>query len=146
MIDYVRYRFRLFKLRWQESHVWKVHTEKLESFRQEGKPQIEVENLLQGNYFELDIVREEIRILATDFLESQAYKRFFPLPKYDDAKMWEKCRTITNRKVLTNLGITTVKSALLNDRKERVDLLVKVLVTVIGILGALTGLFAVILR
>lgn len=146
MIDYCRYRLNLFKLRWQESHMHKAYAQEINSLRQAGKPPIEIEAQEQGELFESRMMREEISILITDFLIGQADKRFLPLPEYDDEKMWEACYEIRNRKVLTNLGITTVRSALWNDRKERIELLVKVLAAIIGILGALTGLFAVIQR
>jgi hypothetical protein len=97
-------------------------------------------------YNELKPIWEEINIVVTSFLRVAAKKKFIPFPDFESPNMWEECSAISNQKVLSNLGIATVISALRNERREKIKLVLMVLAGVTGIVGALIGLLAGIKR
>ncbi len=66
--------------------------------------------------------------------------------KVDDENMWDRCNTISDEKVLSTLGINTINKNIRAELNERSELVLKYLGVLIGVIGAFTGLFAVILH
>ena len=89
---------------------------------------------------------EEISILTTDNLIRKARRRFVPIPPHETEEMWEQCDKISNRYVLTNKGISELRSSLRKERKEQVELIVMILATLTGFVGEITGLVAVTMK
>lgn len=97
-------------------------------------------------YVEDSMIEEEIAILATDYITQMARRRFVPIPSHDQNGMWDQCNKMSNRYILTHRGISQLRSSLRKDRKEQVELVVMILAVLTGIIGAATGLWAVILK
>ena len=146
MIEYLKYRAKLTKLFRQKEAIRSAYADDIRKARKEGKPSDDIQFLEHSSYFEESMVDEEISILATDNLIRKARRRFVPTPSRDDDGMWEQCDTISNRYVLTSKGISELRSSLRNERKEQVELVVMVLAILTGIIGAATGLVAVIMK
>lgn len=146
MVDYFRYRRTLSKLLRQKTRLRAVFRAEISKAHREGKPRAEIESLESQGHFEESMVDEEIAILATDHLIRKAQRRFVPVPARDEGGMWIQCDRISNRYVLTNRGISHLRSCLRTERKEQVEIFVIVVAVITGIIGAATGLVAVILR
>lgn len=106
----------------------------------------DIERLEHQIGFDYIVIQEEIDILITKYLRNRANKLFVPMPDYNDENMWDRCNTISNEKVLSTLGINTIKKNIRAELNERSELVFKYLGFLIAVIGALTGLFAVILR
>lgn len=78
--------------------------------------------------------------------DGKARRRFVPIPSRETDEMWEQCDTISNRYVLTDKGISQLRSSLRKEFKAQVELIVTVLAVLTGIIGAITGLVAVIMK
>lgn len=99
------------------------------------------------SYFEESCVEEEISVLITQTLIDTAGLLFIPFPNTNDNKYWKKCEHIyPNRKVLNNAGISEVRSLIRKEKIDRTKSLFTWTSYLIAIIGALTGLFAVILK
>lgn len=109
-------------------------------------PQDEIDSLESAARFEENMANEEISILITNRLVAKAGRRFIPIPPHNDDNMWDKCEIIGTQHVLTNMGISHLRSLLRNDVKENTELLVIIISTLTGIIGTITGLLAVILN
>ena len=75
----------------------------------------------------------------------KAEKRFLSVPSYDDADCWEK-GDYTQRRFLTPHGITQIHTLVREETSAQHKALLEWIIPLIGLIGALTGLLAVILR
>lgn len=146
MIEYLKYRAKLTKLFRKKEDIRNAYADDIRKARKEGKPSDDIQSLEHSSYFEDSMVDEEISLLATDHLIRKARRRFVPIPSHEAEGMWEQCSNISNRYVLTSKGISALRSPLRKERKERVELVVIILATLTGIIGAVTGLVAVIMK
>ncbi len=146
MIEYLQYRAKLTQLFRQKERLSADFTEKIRKAQKAGKPTEDIQSLENDWYFGEHCIDEEIASLATDNLIRKARRWFVPISSYDADGMWKRCDTINNRYVLTNQGISQLSSSLRKEHKERAELLVMVLSVLIGIVGAATGLVAVIMK
>jgi len=80
---------------------------------------------------------------VTDYLIDEARRNFVPIPDRDEPGMWEECHQLSLRQVLTNKGVSILRQSLREERKSRHEWWILALSTLVGIIGALTGLIAV---
>jgi len=146
MIEHVRYRAKLVKLFRQKKTVRSAFVEDIRKAQKEGKPRETYSALEHQSYFEESMIDEEISILATDNSIRMARRPFVPIPSRKTGGIWEQCHTIGNRWVLTSKGISELRSSLRTKRKEQVELVVRLLVPLTGVIGAVTGLVAAIMK
>jgi len=146
MIEHLKYRAKLAKLLRQKEALRNSFKEDIRKASKEGKPRGDIEYLEHQSYFEEDMIDEEISILATENLIHNARRRFVPIPSRETEGMWEQCHTISNRFVLTSQGVSELRSSLRKERKEQLEFVVQILATITGVVGAATGLVAVIMK
>ena len=111
--------------------------------RAEGKKTDNIRGLEHEAWFEEDMVNEEISILVTNYLVSKATKHFIAIPPHAEEGMWAQCNKISERYVLTNAGISALRSSLRAEAKERRDFIIPAIAALTGIIGTMTGLIAV---
>jgi len=90
-------------------------------------------------------IDESIRIFVTNYLLMQADRLFLPTPPYEDEKMWTQVDS-GERRVLTALGISSVRTAMRAELAQRREFFLKVLAALTGVIGAATGLLAIWLK
>ena len=146
MTEYCKYRAKLAKLFRQKERLRAAFAADIRKAQKDSKSREDIQSLEHQSYFEESMIDEEIAILATDNLIRKARRRFVPIPSHDTDGMWEQCNTISNRYVLTDQGISQLRSSLQKERKEHAEIVVMVLAVLTGIIGAVTGLVAVIMK
>jgi hypothetical protein len=114
--------------------------------RNERKPKGEIQRLDHDAWFEQRLIDEDISILTTDRLLRRAQRHFVPVPSIKEDSMWTKCEVTENRYILTSSGINKVRSLLRSEQKEGLEFILKILAALTGIVGAITGLVAVLLK
>jgi hypothetical protein len=141
MFDYLQLRWKLWKL----ARIWDGIDGANKARKEEAKKGAEVRDKLQEidqdtirDYFEY---QDDIRAAHSRFLVSKASQFILPIPDRNDKTMWEE--DYMGRTSLTKLGINTVRSAVRAERKARVELFVMWMPGIVGILGALIGLAAI---
>ena len=104
------------------------------------------DEVYQAESFELESIDEDISLLRTRYLINRAEKKSLPLPPMNEEDgFWETGR-ITGSWYLTNKGITEVRSLIRKDTREILEIFSKWVSILIGLIGAITGLVAVIRR
>ncbi len=73
-------------------------------------------------------------------------KYFIELPSYKNKEIWDENQTFVPKRVLTPKGITCVKSLLRNEQKDILDTSYIFIGVLIGFIGSITGLHAIILK
>jgi len=144
MFNYIKYRVKLNKLSKSRKKIHDIYSKDIREAQQKKKSRDEIEEIKHDQYFEYAMIQEEIDILITSYLRSKANTLFVSLPEYDDEKMWTECNKISQQKVLTTLGINKIKKTIRQERKERVEIILMVAASLTGIIGAITGLIALI--
>lgn len=146
MIEHLRFRRELAKRRRQEEHLRAFCKAEISKARSEGKSRSEIGGLEAQEHAEVTMLEEEIAIVVTEHWLRKAHRRFVPTPELKDGDMWIQCSRTSNEYVLTNRGISQLRTSLRRELKERVEVVVMAAAIVTGLLGALTGLVAVVLR
>ena len=116
-----------------------VHIRKAQK---DGRPQDEIQRLMGEASMEESIITDEIEGLSTAYLVDCANRLFIPIPERTDQLMWSES-SYERRQVLTHKGISTLRTAIRAEQKEQREFFVTVLASLIGIIGAITGLVAV---
>ena len=152
MFEQWKYRVKLHKLFKQKEMNRVAYDDQIQKARRDNASREDIEGLKLDCLQKEFRIEDEIAILVTDNLIQMASRHFVPVPSRKSEGMWGNCVTFDQR-VLTNNGISQLRSSLrkeFNERRkafyERVELVVKVLAVLIGIIGAITGLIAVIVK
>ena len=147
MINYCRYRLKLQKFFNEKKKQQDLYSREIKKAHKQNKSPQEIHMIKHEEFYEVETIQEKIDILITNYLRNKANILFVPLPDYDDKKMWTECSMISQQKVLTTLGISTIKTAIRKEWKERTELYLMwatfIVVSLTGIIGAITGLVAV---
>lgn len=146
MIEYLKYRIGISKLFKQRDKLHASFSEDIRKAHDGKKPEADIELIKADAMFEEQMVDEEISIIVTNNLIRQANRHFVPIPPHSEQNMWSQCNVISNRYVLTNDGITRLRSTLRSEQKERNEMWLTILAALTGIVGALTGLVSVMNR
>jgi len=105
----------------------------------------EADSVLQTEKFYLMVIEDEIAHLKTQYIISKAEKMSLPTPSVTDKDgLWEM-GNYTRKWCLTNKGITEMRREIRKERKEILELWSHWATILIGLIGAVTGLIAVIM-
>ena len=146
MIDKLKYYWRLKKLYKKQEITKKVYDNLIKKAKKEGKKGNEIQRLYSEAGSEYFLIQDQIDILITSYLKSEANKLILPIPEDDDIKMWKEAPDMCPYKVLSEKGVTELRSAIRRERKERREAHISWIAIIIGLIGAITGLLAVILK
>lgn len=143
MIDYLRYRWNLLKLQTKQKKDQRFYKGLIKEATQEDQDKDQIEALhaeASGSYWD---TQEELRILTQRHLLATATKLMVPIPdmKKQDDKFWEHRN---GRHTLTDQGVAYLKTAIRAERKQRTDVYMPWIFALTGLIGALTGLLAII--
>lgn len=137
------YRWNLRKLHRQRSRTVGVYKCMQEEARKEKKSREDIEILISGEMFEVDMIDDEIETLESRYLIESARKLVLPIPAFDkDSDTWDESK-ITRRFRLSKKAMVEIRSLVRKERKERREGMMLWLAALIGLIGALSGLLAV---
>lgn len=142
MIDEFKFHFKIRSLLRRSHRANQKNRNAISRARSEGQPSddiLSLENDEEHDYREYD---ELIREAMTTHLIHRARKLILPLPSDDEA--WSEGYLYGNR-ILTEKGITELRSAIRKERSERSRLWVTPLSLIIGLIGSATGLIGLLL-
>lgn len=97
---------------------------------------------LQKEHDELEFVEHRIFRLTSDYYWERAFRYGIPIP--DGPEYWEASRAFPGTDHLSRAGLSTLKAAIHEQRKRNMEVASVVLAGATGLVGALTGLLAVI--
>ena len=137
MFELIKYRWKLRKLE-KESNRIDMNFEK----NKKGLSANDLEFLRAEVSSEIWPVFEEINQLKSRRFCQIANRLMVPLPNQKDKELWEE-QSYTRIRVLTSKGIWELKKLIRQEKRERREGFVVWLAALVGIIGAITGLAAV---
>lgn len=147
-MNFLSYRIGLFKLNRKRSKEASVISKLAEKARKTGGER-KAEEVWQSESFDLQMIDDDILDLHSRYLYSKATKRFLPTPPFSEKDgMWEYTN-FKGKYHLTEKGIREMRGIIRKDTKERMELLsywYPWIGILFGLIGAITGLIAVIKR
>jgi hypothetical protein len=144
-MNYISYRWSLYKLHRIKNKAEKIFKRKIEEARKTCGLK-KVYEVMSTESYDVDLVKDEIADLMTKYLRATSEKMSLPFPPFStDSQLWEESH-ITGRRHLTNNGITYVRNLIRKEKRERLQIISQWIAIIIGLIGALTGLLAIILK
>jgi len=140
MFEAIKYRWELRKLEKEQNRITK-NFEK----NKKGLSGAELESLRADLGSESWPVLEKIDALKTKRFRQIADRLMVPMPESKDKELWQDLQYVGGR-VLTDKGFWELKKLIRQEKRERREGFVVWLAALTGIIGALTGLAAVLMR
>lgn len=141
-MNYFSYRLKLFNYSRKRERIRKLYSKDLEVAKKKDDRE-EIESLLSALDYEQSEPEEKIKRLKTQYLISIADKLSLPTPPITEKEeRWEESG-FSGRHVLTNKGITELRSLIRQEKRERYELMFRWVSILIGLIGAIIGLVAV---
>jgi hypothetical protein len=141
MLAYLRFRYRLWRSERRGLRISKRNATIFEAAEKRKASKEEIVALQSEVGAAEWFSQIEIQQLHSDYLRSVAYKLVIPIPSLGENLMWDKFSD--NLHCLSEHGINKVRADIRAEKKARVELFLMWMPGVVGILGALTGLAAV---
>jgi hypothetical protein len=123
--------------------VAKLHDNVIRNAVKEKKPSEEIEALISERMVETGYIDEEIKVLVSNKLRRKAEGLFLPVPGFGEGGMWET-GDFSNLLYLTPSGITKLRGIIREETAARRKAVLEWVTPLVGIIGATTGLLAVI--
>ena len=143
MIEYIKFKSALRKFDKYKEEVRNTYDQEIAQARKEQKSGDDLRMIEHSAWAEDRMYNEEISIIVTQYLLKKARKHFLPIPPIEETEMWEQCNQISTQFVLTNAGITKMRSLLRTEAKERREAILSYIAALTGLIGTATGLIAV---
>jgi hypothetical protein len=145
MISTIKYRWRLNRLSRKIALERKHYNKAIDEAKSRRAKQQEIA-LLESEFFSsYDEYREEIENLITQRLIRKARRLMLPIPSHNDENMWGRCQ-FSNHYILTEKGITELRAIIRREQKETREMYLPWVAVLFGLVGAITGLLAIILK
>ena len=138
MINYIKYRRKLAEL--EERQIKSNSRSKiaLKNAKLSNEPREEILSLESIWRFDNSEYESEINTLTSRYYLKKAYDYSIPIP--DDS--WEVI-DVFDRQALTVDGVNKIRTELRKIKKENAEIYLPYFTLLVGLIGALTGLFAV---
>ncbi len=145
-MNYLSFRIALWKLDHREKKIKKKFYKKEDEEREKGGEEAAsrfVEEPINDLGLKLTNIDEIRRYLKTQYLISKAERMCLPTPKYSENKgAWER-GYYSGRFYLTEEAFANLRSLTRKERLEKHEIALRWLTISIGLIGAVTGLAAV---
>jgi hypothetical protein len=141
MLDYLKLRCKLWKLARVWDRIEAANAARVKEAKERGAKRDELYEIDQFAANDWWQHQDDVRAAHSRFLVAKASEMILPIPKFDDKTMWKDDQM--GRTTLTELGINTLRSAVRAERKARLEMFLMWVPGVVGILGTLIGLAAI---
>ena len=138
MFEVIKYRWKLQKLENECREIQRSYAEHRKGLSGEELKQLHAE---EGS--EVTPILDQISCLKSSRLHAIANRLIVPIPKMQDETYWETSY-YTGGYFLTTEGMNEVRKRIRQERKERCELILIWIPSIVGILGGLIGLITVI--
>jgi hypothetical protein len=147
MLAWLNYHRKLWLLQRERRRLSTKHDRRFRDAKAKNAADKEWELLLHELWEDIGIIDEEIKTLRGLYLITVAERLLLPTPAYsvDETDMWEKS-SITNKKLLTREAQYQILSDIRKERSQRSENLRLWLAGATGLIGAMSGLMAILLR
>lgn len=136
--------FELLKKRRELSKLNRFFDAEMKKAKEEKKSSDAIDTLRKSIMADIEYIEEEIKILISQSLVRKAERLLLPVPSYYDSNIWVS-GNVTGRWFLKPGGITELRSIIREETSARRKAFLEWINPFIGIIGATTGLLAVII-
>lgn len=143
MISTIKYRWSLNRLFRKIAQERKFYDKLINEAKKRGPKKDEIVILEHEFFSSYDEYREEIGNLITQRLLRKARRLMLPIPSLSDKNMWDRSQ-FSNRSILTEKGITELRAIIRREQKETREMYLPWVAALTGLVGAITGLLAII--
>lgn len=140
MFEYWGLRWKLSRLERATRAAGKGTDEAVEAARRRGASSIEVDEIAGGS--DEGMLQRRIHEALSEYLIAKAHRLVIPLPEWTNSNFWS-VNIDTDEHVLTRAGINELRSAIRAEEKARQERVLAWVPAIIGILGAMIGLAAI---
>lgn len=140
MLTYIAYKWDLYKARKELKKCQMPYDKELEKAKTEGGKE-KLKEIWGERQGVCQIHEIEIEYVITKYLRSRANDLCIPLPQYHDEDYWH--HEYGYHYILTDKGKYETTKKIRQELKERREPYIQILAILIGLIGALTGLFSV---
>lgn len=140
MLNWLTYKVELYKAQKELAKCQRPYDKELRVLNK-GKNKEKINELWAERQGCCQAEELNIEYVITKFLRSRANELGIPLPSYDDENFWQKDFGLSY--YLTDKGKFETNKKIRLEMKERRDPIIQILAILIGLIGALTGLFSV---
>ena len=128
--------------------IYKEIEDKVRKYKELGRDYKEIREMERRDSSEIYFLRDEIEEIKSKYLIEDAYKYDILLPdKKNNSDMWEQSG-YSGKEILSYKGKINVKKEIQKEKREQIKIKLQVYSIisslVIGLLGAITGLIAII--
>jgi hypothetical protein len=128
MLSYLKFRYDLWQFGREEARLRRAHGEDIH----DGQAR-----------FDWEVFYDEKSLLITKYWRRKAFRAFVPMPDHKDESCWEDCTHLDGR-YLTMKGVSAVRTALREERIASLQIWGVIGSGLIGTIGAITGLIAIV--
>jgi hypothetical protein len=141
-VDYLRLRWELWRLERDHRNAITDVRRKIEEAKAKNSSEQEIA-LIGAKGPDADLrYEDDVRQVHTQYLISKAQRLVVPTPKLGDTDLWEKS-PYTPQSHLTPRGMSELQSTIRAEEKARIELYLLWVPSIIGVIGALIGLAAI---
>jgi hypothetical protein len=143
MFGYLKLRWKLWKLARLWEGIEGANAQRRDEAKKRGAKRDELRDIDQ--YAEQDWFQhqDDVQAAHSRFLVAKASEMILPIPNFEDKTMWRDDQM--GRTCLTDLGINALRAAVRTERKARLEMFLMWVPGVVGILGTLIGLAAILM-
>lgn len=135
--------FELWRKSRELNKISKYYDAAIKEAMKEKKSPDEIDKLVDEFFAETYVIEEEIKALISRSWERKAERLFLPIPPHHEEDMWE-VGDVTRRYYLTPAGITKLRGLIREEKAARRKAVLEWVTPLVGIIGAITGLLAVV--
>ncbi|WP_312679854.1 hypothetical protein [Stutzerimonas nitrititolerans] len=146
MLAYLQYRWALWRVISCRRRTAKIYKAQLAHAIKSRAGRDAVEGIKYDQHHELSMLDDEIETLASQYLLSIAHRLLVPIPHYqEEGGAWERS-SYTGTAYLTREGMKALRQEIREEEQARQRGLLAWTSAAIGVIGAFTGLAAVVLK
>lgn len=146
MFTSAKYQWKRTRLFARQAKTRDYFNRKIEEARRKSKSKEDIETLRAEAHFEYSYTKALIDELITNHLISIARRVIIELPDYGDETMWKESQYVGHSKLLSEKGISRLRSDVRKERGERKNIWIPWVAAITGLIGALTGLVSILLK
>jgi hypothetical protein len=146
MISETQFQYNLWKLRRERHNNLKQWQRNIDQAKNESKSSADIGEMNGHHLAEMARFEDEIRFLVTRRILDKLDRYLLPHSRSvldGDASAWQEAKTHAGKFYLTDQAIFELRGLIRKEQKERSELLLARLAALTGLVGALTGLIAV---
>lgn len=143
MVGTIQFLFREWYLNREVDRISRRHDEAIAAAKKRNADYDEIQGIGHEFFTEHQLVEHDLMLLHHRYLSKLASRRMIPLPPFDkESGNWEES-PVTGQHYLSLEAMHELRGKLRQDSKERFEAWVPWVALIMGLIGTLTGLVAV---